>query len=617
MPTISRHAPLSLCIAAATLLAIAQPAAAQVLATVGKQHRTVQSDATTLSGASSMGGAWRFSASVDGSATGSISFTPPGGTPQSLPLTAGVYTLANYYSSQSLLNTAYPNGSYTLSYNGKNVPISLTGDTFPSQPLANPSVGTWSNGSLYVSPSQAVTITYLFGANYLSGSARMTASVSGVGYSDNEAAPDFTHTQWSITIPASAMLAGAVFNVTLDSDNVAAEDTTSVPGFTNASYYEAETGFNVIVGTAPVTGQPMFTSMPNSVTIASGSTLTLSASASGTPVPTYQWMFNKTAITGATGPRLLIPGITIAQGGTYVCVATNTAGTSNSSPATVTVITTTNPGRLVNLSVLSQVQGLLTTGFVTGGAGTSGPETLLLRGIGPALATFGEMGVLPDPTISLIPSGSSTATASNAGWGTPASNVAIINAADSATGAFALSNTASADSAMVQMLSSGGYSVQMKGKSGDSGLALTEVYDDTANYAPASTRLINVSCLTPVATGGMLTAGFVVGGSSAKTVLIRGSGPSLAALGVPSVMPDPQVAVYASGTSTPIAFNAGWQGDVQIATVGAQVGAFAFSSPTSKDSAVLLTLMPGDYSAQVSSVAGSGGTTLVEVYEVP
>ena len=55
----------------------------------------------------------------------------------------------------------------------------------------------------------------------------------------------------------------------------------------------------------------------------------------------------------------------------------------------------------------------------------------------------------------------------------------------------------------------------------------------------------------------------------------------------------------------------------QINTVATAVGAFALPNASSADSAVLLTLMPGSYSAQVSSVSGGSGTALVEVYEVP
>ena len=71
-----------------------------------------------------------------------------------------------------------------------------------------------------------------------------------------------------------------------------------------------------------------------------------------------------------------------------------------------------------------------------------------------------------------------------------------------------------------------------------------------------------------------------------------------------------------SGT-TQIAANAGWGGDPQLAAAMASVFAFGYPSTTSKDSALLVTLSPGSYTAQASSVSGVSGTTIVEVYEVP
>jgi hypothetical protein len=47
------------------------------------------------------------------------------------------------------------------------------------------------------------------------------------------------------------------------------------------------------------------------------------------------------------------------------------------------------------------------------------------------------------------------------------------------------------------------------------------------------------------------------------------------------------------------------------------VGAFAWTAPSSADSALLLTLPPGAYTAQVSGFSGDTGVALVEVYEVP
>ena len=46
------------------------------------------------------------------------------------------------------------------------------------------------------------------------------------------------------------------------------------------------------------------------------------------------------------------------------------------------------------------------------------------------------------------------------------------------------------------------------------------------------------------------------------------------------------------------------------------VGAFALD-PASKDAAIVATLLPGSYTVQVSSVGGTTGVAIVEVYEAP
>src|SRR5690349_507147 len=53
-------------------------------------------------------------------------------------------------------------------------------------------------------------------------------------------------------------------------------------------------------------------------------------------------------------------------------------------------------------------------------------------------------------------------------------------------------------------------------------------------------KLINISTRSYVGTGGdVMIAGFIIGGTSPKTVLIRASGPALAAFGVPGALTDP------------------------------------------------------------------------------
>ena len=185
-------------------------------------------------------------------------------------------------------------------------------------------------------------------------------------------------------------------------------------------------------------------------------------------------------------------------------------------------------------------------------------------------------------------------------------------------GAFKWGNPSSHDSALLVSKPAGGYTAQVSGESGDTGVALVEVYDATpaGAYVPSSPRLTNIAARVQVGTGGnILIAGFVIGGSTARTMLIRASGPALVQFAVDGRLPDPQLTLLSG--STILASNSAWGGAKAIADAGATVGAFGWPVPSSNDSALLITLPPGPYTAQVSGASGDTGVALVELYEVP
>jgi hypothetical protein len=318
---------------------------------------------------------------------------------------------------------------------------------------------------------------------------------------------------------------------------------------------------------------------------------------------------------------LVITRATEINAGAYSCVAINSSGTATSSAATLAVVSTMNAGRLVNLSVraITGAEGQTPiVGFVIGGPGTSGSQNLLIRAAGPTLNGLGATGVLADPILTVLQGGA--VVAANDNWGTPASNQSAVLAAVSATGAFQFSSASSLDAALVANLPSvtGGYTAEITGAG--RGVTLAEVYDNTALYAATTPRLINLSARTQVGAGvGDLIAGFVIGGSTSKTVLIRAVGPALVSRGVTTALPDPQVALHAmiNGQDMALATNAGWGGDAQISVVGNSVGAFPLANGSTADSALLLSLPPGAYTVHVSSVSGDTGIALAEIYEVP
>ena len=251
-------------------------------------------------------------------------------------------------------------------------------------------------------------------------------------------------------------------------------------------------------------------------------------------------------------------------------------------------------------------------GFVIGGQATQGLQNVLIRASGPALAQFGLSGLLEDPSV-LLDSPDFGDIDSNADWG---GNPDIANAA-AAVGAFAWTDPDSIDAALDEVLSPGAYTAQVSGTSGDSGLSLVEIYDATppGSYVPTTPRLINISARAQVGTGSnVLIAGFVIGGSTAKTVLIRASGPALGQFGLTGTLQDPTLELV--GSAGVIATNGTWGGQAEIAAAAAGVGAFAWSDPASRDAAILITLPPGSYTAVLSGAGGDSGLALIEIYDV-
>lgn len=322
-------------------------------------------------------------------------------------------------------------------------------------------------------------------------------------------------------------------------------------------------------------------------------------------------------IAGATSATLMIRSVTAADAAIYALVAANSLGDVLTSAATLTLSSSADFGRITNFSILTNVfaiDRLFTLGVVIGGPGTSGTKALLVRGAGPSLTPLGVPGALSDPKLDVF--SGQTVIASNDDW---AGTTALSNAFRS-VGAFAYASATSNDAATyIPATAAGAYTIQVSGVGAATGAVIAELYDATpaAAFTTKTPRLVNVSVLKQIPAGALLTAGFIIVGSTARTVLIRAIGPALgvAPFNIPGAMADPQLTLFSGLTA--IASNDNWGGDAQLTAAGDSVGAFSVADPASKDAMLLVTLPPGPYTAQASGVGGIGGQTIVEVYEVP
>ncbi len=122
----------------------------------------------------------------------------------------------------------------------------------------------------------------------------------------------------------------------------------------------------------------------------------------------------------------------------------------------------------------------------------------------------------------------------------------------------------------------------------------------------------NISTRINVGTGDkVLIAGFIVAGTQPKKVIVRAIGPSLNAFGVSGTLADPLVELLDSNGAS-ITTNDNWQESPDKQAI------IDTGIPPTNDneSAILMTLNPGAYTAVVSGANNGTGVGLVEVYDL-
>ena len=257
------------------------------------------------------------------------------------------------------------------------------------------------------------------------------------------------------------------------------------------------------------------------------------------------------------------------------------------------------PPRLINLSTRGQVQtgsNVMIGGFIIGGAT---PKKVLIRAVGPNLANYGVTGVLANPTLELHKSSDNSIIASNDDWGT-STNAAEITAST-------LAPVDSKEAAILATLNPGAYTAIVSGNGGGTGVGIVEVYELDHPEIP----MINISTRGQVLTGSnVMIGGFIIQGTSNQTVLIRAVGPNLANYGVTGVLANPTLELHKSSDNSIIATNDNWG----TASNAAAITATGLAPVSPLESAILISLPPGAYTAVVSGANGGTGVGIIEVF---
>jgi autotransporter-associated beta strand protein len=251
----------------------------------------------------------------------------------------------------------------------------------------------------------------------------------------------------------------------------------------------------------------------------------------------------------------------------------------------------------LNISTRMQVgtgDNALIGGFIVTGTAA---KKVIIRAIGPSLASLS--GRLADPTLELRDSAGALLF-SNDDWTQSSQAQEIMQSG--------LAPAHEHEAAIIATLSPGSYTAVMRGVNNSTGIGVVEVYDLATNV---SAKLANISSRGFVQTGDNVMIGGFITGNQAMHVMVRAIGPSLTQFGIATALADPTLTLH-NAQGAILAFNNDWRDTEQMAIEGTGI------RPTdTKESAILATLPPGNYTAIVRGLNDTMGVGLVEVYHLP
>ena len=162
------------------------------------------------------------------------------------------------------------------------------------------------------------------------------------------------------------------------------------------------------------------------------------------------------------------------------------------------------------------------------------------------------------------------------------------------------------ESAIVKRLPAGNYTAIIHGADNSPGIGVVELYD-LSTSDPG--ELGNLSVRADVQTNdNVLFDGLILQGGIPKRVLFRALGPSVP---VPGALQNPILELH-SGNGTLLATNDNWRD----ATNASEIQATGLAPTDDRESAILVTLVPGNYTTIVRGVNKTTGIALAEAYKL-
>jgi hypothetical protein len=313
---------------------------------------------------------------------------------------------------------------------------------------------------------------------------------------------------------------------------------------------------------------------------------------------TIQWkLYSGPAGVAIDNPSQPATTVNLSAPGTYTFLLSADDGVHAVAYDAV-VVRVTGRDALANISTRTQVgagNNVAIGGFIILG---NAAKQMVLRGLGPSLATAGVQGALNDSVLELYDSGVNLLQSNDDWEQTQAQEIRDAQ----------LAPPHQFESAILRILAPGAYTVVLRGKGSPTGVGLVEMYDLQTS---AASKLGNISTRGLVGAGeNVLIGGTIVTGPDPARVVFRAIGPSLANAGIQNPLGNPQLDLFDANGSK-IATNDNWKTSQQSALI-----ATGLSPSVDLESAIIADLSPGSYTAIVSGVNGATGVGMVEAYHL-
>jgi uncharacterized delta-60 repeat protein len=247
----------------------------------------------------------------------------------------------------------------------------------------------------------------------------------------------------------------------------------------------------------------------------------------------------------------------------------------------------------------------LIQGFIVQGP-LGSTKKIMVRALGPFLARFGITDALANPTLE-IRDGNNAIVATNNDWKNTHIGGIVIGDQSGEIATSGLAPSDDLESAIIANLLPGNYTAVVGGVGDTTGTGIVDAYD----MSPGSeARLANIATRGFIQSGDkLMIAGFIIQNASVRAA-IRAIGPSLTQFGITNALPDTTLQLRDQNGAI-LLENDNWKSNPaqkqELENNGLQPG-------HDLEAALIMTIPPGQYTAQVRGKGDASGIGVVEVY---